>query len=165
MNSSPRFVRNPELPWLPTRAKADLSARELERQWGEPAFMNEFFLGLNPSASEEEARSMARVLRVAVSPGSAAAYVRMNHDVDVCPVLPSIRVPTLILQREGAHWDVRSSRYLAGHIPGARLVELPGADFLPFIGDQELLFTELEAFLAEASEDRLWQAERHCPGS
>jgi len=77
----------------------------------------------------------------------------------VCPVLPSIRVPTLILQREGAHWDVRSSRYLAGHIPGARLVELPGADFLPFIGDQELLFTELEAFLAEASEDRLWQAE------
>jgi class 3 adenylate cyclase/pimeloyl-ACP methyl ester carboxylesterase len=159
MNSSPRFVRNPELPWLPTRAEADLSARESERHWGEPAFMNKRFLESNPSASEEEAASIARVLRVAVSPGSAAAYMRMNDDIDVCPVLPSIRAPTLVLQREDAHWDVRSSRYLASHIPGARLVELPGADFVPFLGDQEPLFAELEAFLAEASEDRQWHAE------
>jgi class 3 adenylate cyclase/pimeloyl-ACP methyl ester carboxylesterase len=159
MNSSPRFVRNPELPWLPTRAEADLRARELERRWGEPAFMNKVFLGANPSASEEEARSIARVLRVAVSPGSAAAYVRMNDDIDVCEVLPSIRVPTLVLQREEAPWDARSSRYLADHVSGARLVELPGADFVPFLGDQQPLFAELEAFLAEASEGRQWQAE------
>lgn len=159
MNSSPRFVRNPELPWLPTRAEADLRAREFERGWGEPAFMNKVFLGANPSASEEEAVNITRTLRVAVSPGSAAAYVRMNDDVDVCDVLPSIRVPTLVLQREGAPWDVRSSRYLAGHVPGARLVELPGADFVPFLGDQEPLFAELEGFLAEASEGRQWQAE------
>lgn len=159
MNSSPRFVRNPELPWLPTRAEADLRAREFERGWGDPAFMNKVFLGANPSASEEEAVNITRTLRVAVSPGSAAAYVRMNDDVDVCDVLPSIRVPTLVLQREGAPWDVRSSRYLAGHVPGARLVELPGADFVPFLGDQEPLFAELEGFLAEASERRQWQAE------
>lgn len=159
MNSSPRFVRNPELPWLPTRAEADLRAREFERGWGEPAFMNKVFLGANPSASEEEALNITRTLRAAVSPGSAAAYVRMNDDVDVCDVLPSIRVPTLVLQREGAPWDVRSSRYLAGHVPGARLVELPGADFVPFLGDQEPLFAELEGFLAEASEGRQWQAE------
>jgi class 3 adenylate cyclase/pimeloyl-ACP methyl ester carboxylesterase len=159
MNSSPRFVRNPELPWLPTRAEADLRAREFERGWGDPAFMNKVFLGANPSASEEEAVNITRTLRVAVSPGSAAAYVRMNDDVDVCDVLPSIRVPTLVLQREGAPWDVRSSRYLAGHVPGARLVELPGADFVPFLGDQEPLFAELEGFLAEASEGRQWQAE------
>jgi class 3 adenylate cyclase len=121
--------------------------------------MNKVFLGANPSASEEEAVNITRTLRVAVSPGSAAAYVRMNDDVDVCDVLPSIRVPTLVLQREGAPWDVRSSRYLAGHVPGARLVELPGADFVPFLGDQEPLFAELEGFLAEASEGRQWQAE------
>ena len=159
MNSSPRFVRNPELPWLPTRAEADLRAREFERGWGDPAFMNKVFLGANPSASEEEAVNITRTLRIAVSPGSAAAYLRMNDDVDVCDVLPSIRVPTLVLQREGAPWDVRSSRYLAGHIPGARLVELPGADFVPFLGDQEPLFAELGGFLAEASEGRRWQVE------
>jgi class 3 adenylate cyclase/pimeloyl-ACP methyl ester carboxylesterase len=159
MNSSPRFVRNPELPWLPTRAEADLLAKKFELRWGEPSFMDNMFLGANPSASQEEARSIARVLRVAVSPGSAAAYVRMNDDVDVCDVLPTIRVPTLVLQREGARWDVRSSRYLADHVPGARLVELPGADFVPYLGDQEPLFAELEAFLAEASEGRQWQME------
>jgi class 3 adenylate cyclase len=83
----------------------------------------------------------------------------MNDDVDVCHVLPSIRVPTLVLQREQAHWDVRSSRYLAEHIPGARLVELPGADFNPHIGDQEQLFAELEGFLADVGEGKQWQVE------
>jgi class 3 adenylate cyclase len=159
MNSSPRFVRNTELPWLPTRAESESRAEDFERRWGDPAFFDETFRAANPSASEEEARISARVLRVAVSPGSAAAYVRMNDDVDACGVLPSIRVPTLVLQREQAHWDVRSSRYLAEHIPGARLVELPGADFGPHLGDQEQLFAELEGFLADVSEGKQWQVE------
>src|SRR5439155_1449731 len=128
MNSSSRFVRSPELPWLPTRAEAEQRADEFERRWGEPAFMDGLLRASNPSITEEDARSFARLLRISVSPGSAAAYVRMNDDVDVCHVLPSIRVPTLVLQRERAPWDVRSSRYLAEHIPGAWLVELPGAD-------------------------------------
>src|SRR5262245_15578680 len=124
LNSSPRFVRNPELPWLPTLSDTDAQAEEFERRWGDPAFMGEGFRAMNPSASDEDIRANARLMRIAVSPGSAAAYVRMNVDVDVCHVLPSIRVPTLVLQREGAPWDVRSSRYLAERIPGARLVEL-----------------------------------------
>jgi class 3 adenylate cyclase/pimeloyl-ACP methyl ester carboxylesterase len=159
MNSSPRFVRNIDLPWLPTRAEAESRADEFERSWGDPAFFAEAFRGANPSASEEEARITARVWRLAVSPGSAAAYVRMNDDVDVCGVLPSIRVPTLVLQREHADWDVRSSRYLAEHIPGARLVELPGADFGPHLGDQEQLFGELESFLSDVSGGKQWQVE------
>ena len=68
------------------------------------------------------------------------------------------RVPTLVVQRESAHWDVRSSRYLAAHIPGARLVELPGADFVPYLGDQEQLFAELESFLADVREEQ-WPTE------
>jgi class 3 adenylate cyclase/pimeloyl-ACP methyl ester carboxylesterase len=159
MNSSPRFVRNPELPWLPTRAEAESHAEDFERRWGDPTFFDEIFRTANPSASDEEVRSSARVLRVAVSPGSAAAYVRLNDDVDVCDVLPSILVPTLVLQREESLWDIRSSRYLADHIAGARLVELPGADFVPYLGDQEQLFAELEAFLADVGEGKKWQVE------
>jgi class 3 adenylate cyclase/pimeloyl-ACP methyl ester carboxylesterase len=158
MNSSPRFVRNPELPWLPTLAETQSRAEAFERRWGEPALFEEFRRA-SPSVSDEEARNIARVLRSAVSPGSAAAYVRMNIDVDVCQVLPSIRVPTLILQREEAPWDIRSSRYLAEHIPGAWLVELPGADFLPYLGEQEQLFSELQAFLADVGEGTHRQVE------
>jgi class 3 adenylate cyclase len=74
----------------------------------------------------------------------------MNVDVDVCDLLPLIRVPTLVMHRKDAgNWGVRSGRYLADHIPSARWVELPGADFLPALGDQETLFAALESFLAD----------------
>jgi class 3 adenylate cyclase len=79
----------------------------------------------------------------------------MNDDVDVCDVLPLIRVSTLVLHRkDGGGWDVRSGRYLAQHIGGARLVELPGADFSPQIGEQGQLLSELERFLADVAEGK-----------
>ncbi len=155
MNSSPRFVRSPNLPWLPTREETQRQADEAERRWGDPAFAYEFLSAANPSATDEELRTASRVLRLSVSPGAAAAYIRMNIDVDVCDLLPLIRVPTLIMHRkdEGA-WDIRSGRYLADHIPGSRFVELPGADFTPARGDQEKLFDELESFLADVAAGR-----------
>jgi class 3 adenylate cyclase len=84
----------------------------------------------------------------------------MNIGVDVCGVLPSIRVPTLVMHRKGGGgWDIRGGRHLADHIPGARLVELPGADFVPSLGDQELLFSELEGFLQAVGQGTQWHAE------
>ena len=150
MNASPRFVRSPNLPWLPAREETQRRADDFERRWGDPIFTYEFIGTTNPSAPEEERQDIARVFRLSVSPGAAAAYVRMNIEVDVCDVLPLIRVPALVMHREkGGGWDIRSGRYLAEHIPGARFVELPGADFLPSLGEQEPLFAELESFLAE----------------
>ncbi len=160
MNSSPRFVRSPELPWLQTRAEAELFVKEIERGWGEAAFMDGWLRELNPGVTDEEARHLARLLRVAVSPGSAAAYVRLNLDTDVCDVLPLVRVPTLVMHRkETSSWDIRSGHYLADQIPGARLLELPGADFSPHLGDQETLFAALESFLDDVVQGRQWEAE------
>jgi class 3 adenylate cyclase len=71
-----------------------------------------------------------------------------NGAHDVRPHLPSIRVPTLLLHRTGDQMiDVRHSRYIAEHVPGARLVELPGNDSLPMVGDTESLLGEIEEFL------------------
>ena len=150
MNASPRFVKSPTLPWLPTREETERQADDWERHWGDPAFAQKILAGLNPSATDAEIRSIARVVRLSVSPGAVAAYIRANIDVDVCDVLPLIRVPTLVMYRKDvAAWDIRSGRYLAEQIPGARFVELPGADFSPGLGDQETLFAELEAFLGD----------------
>src|SRR5262245_6873904 len=150
MNASPRFVKSPSLPWLPTREETQRRADEAERRWGDPAFAYEFLRTSNPSAPDDELRSIAHGFRLSVSPGAAAAYIRMNLDVDVSEVLPLIRVPTLVMHRkDGGGWDVRSGRYLAEHIPGSRLVELPGADFSPAVGEQEPVFVELESFLAD----------------
>jgi class 3 adenylate cyclase len=160
-NSAPRFVRSPELPLLETRAAQERRLDELRRRWGEPAFQEERLREGNPSATLEERQSIGRVFRLSVSPGAAADYFRMFLDVDVRDVLPSIRVPTLVLYRsEIAVAPMQSTgRYLAERIPGARLVALPGADMAAPLGDQERLFAELELFLAQVVEGKAWQAE------
>jgi pimeloyl-ACP methyl ester carboxylesterase len=57
--------------------------------------------------------------------------INMLREIDVRPILPAIRVPTLILHAtKDATVDVRDARYMAEHIPGSKLVELPGADHL-----------------------------------
>jgi hypothetical protein len=83
------------------------------------------------------------------SPGAAVALTRMNAAIDVRAVLPTIRVPTLVLHRTGDRClKVEEGRFLAEHIPGARFVEQPGEDHLPFVGDQEAMLTAIEDFLA-----------------
>jgi class 3 adenylate cyclase len=84
--------------------------------------------------------------------GAATTMYRWVTELDVRSVLPSIRVPTLVLQRAGAlHHRAAFGRYLAEHIPGAKYVELPGADTLPFsAGDFGPLLDEVEEFLTGA---------------
>jgi class 3 adenylate cyclase len=160
VNSTPRFVRSPEFPWLPTRAGWERWTEETVRHWGDRALFAERFGRGSPSATEEEREGFARVVRLSVSPGSMAAYLRMNLDVDVCDVLPLIRVPTLVMHRTNIEFgDIRNGRYLAEHIPGARLVELPGRDFAPQLGDSDRLFAELEGFLKEVVEGAPWEVE------
>jgi len=160
INTAPRMVRTPELPWLPSRAEREREIDGLERHWGDPEAAAERFGRGSPSATEDERRGFARVMRLSVSPGSAAAYIRMNLDVDIRDVLPLIRVPTLVMQRtEIEVLDSRNGRYLAEHIPGARLVELPGRDFAPQLGDPDSLFAALESFLKDVVEGEPWEAE------
>jgi class 3 adenylate cyclase len=161
INSVPRYVRSPELPWLPTRAEREREIEEVARRWGDREAAAKQFGRGSPSATEEERRGFARVMRLSVSPGSAAAYLRMNLDVDICDVLPLIRVPTLVMYRTemDVRLDTRSGRYLAEHIPGARLAELPGRDFAPQLGDPDRFFAELESFLKEVVEGEAWEAE------
>jgi hypothetical protein len=72
----------------------------------------------------------------------------MIAEIDVRAALPQIRVPTLLLHRTGDRAvDVEASRYAAGRIPRARLVELPDGDNPPFVGDSEAVAAEIEEFL------------------
>jgi class 3 adenylate cyclase len=82
------------------------------------------------------------------SPAMARQLFAMYPQADVRDILPTIHVPTLVLHRRGDHLiSVEVGRYLAAHIPGARLVELDGADHLFFVGDTDQLLAEVEEFL------------------
>jgi hypothetical protein len=87
--------------------------------------------------------------RAAASPGAVRALMEMNSLIDVRALLPTIRVPTLVVHR-GTDFDARveEGRYIAARIPGARFVELPGADH--FVGiDPDQILDVVEPFLAE----------------
>jgi pimeloyl-ACP methyl ester carboxylesterase len=139
-NSTPRSTRAPDMPWLRTRSAVEQRIEEITRHWGEPSFHGELLKAIAPSATEEDLRASARVSRLGSSPGAWAAYARMNLDVDVRDVLPTIGVPTLVICRTDVALPpgvLQGGRYMADRIPGARLVELPGADAPPYSGTQK----------------------------
>jgi class 3 adenylate cyclase len=86
--------------------------------------------------------------RLAATPGSARDMMAGLRDLDIRDLLPTIRVPTLILHRAEETWvRVDHSRYLAEHIPGAKYVELPGGDHWPWMGDSDAVIDEIEEFV------------------
>ena len=78
-------------------------------------------------AGSDDNRLVARYERLAGTPTAAAAVARMMYATDVRDVLPTISCPTLVVHSE-THpiWPIEGARYLAEHIPGARMIELPG---------------------------------------
>ncbi len=142
----PRMSWAPDYEWALRPEEREAGAK---RPWGDGSRI----LTLAPSlaADPRAVRWFARLERLAASPGTAAKLLRMNAEVDVRAVLPSIQAPTLVLHR--AHdkaIDIRHSRYLAEHIPGARYVELPGDETLSFGRDSDALLDEIEEFLTGA---------------
>jgi class 3 adenylate cyclase len=147
--STPRMTKAPDYDWPPTREEREEWVEPLRESWGS----GERVMSLALSAGDDvRLRAWAgRLERLAASPGTAVAFYRMHNEIDVRPVLASIQAPTLVLHRAGDQYiDVRHSRYLADHIPGAKFVELPGTDTLLFSGDQDALLAEVEEFLTGA---------------
>jgi class 3 adenylate cyclase len=140
----------PDYPWAWTPSVWDSYIAELRDRWGTREFFHELIAMSAPSMAHDEAYStwQATYFRLAASPSAAMAIESMYRDVDISHVLPSIRVPTLVLHRTGdAIEPVEGARYVADHVPGARFVELSGADHVPWAGNQDALTGEIERFL------------------
>jgi pimeloyl-ACP methyl ester carboxylesterase len=93
-------------------------------------------------------RWWARFERLVATPSAYRELALIFNDLDVRAVLPAIQAPTLVVQRVGDRiTPVSQARFLAATIPGARLVELPGEDHIPFLGDAGALVDEIEEFV------------------
>jgi len=144
--TTPRFSAAPDFRfgWSFEDYQTRLDA--IERNWGAAALI-EYFA---PSAVEDEqVRAVwSRFQRAGASPGMARAVLQALSEIDVRSILDTVRVPTLILHRTDERVaTVHGARLMAQTIPDARLVELPGQDHLPFVGDWEVLIDEIEEFL------------------
>lgn len=137
----------PDYPWgFDEEAHRKILA-SYETKWGTADFG---LRALAPSsAADERFRSWyAEACRFAGTPASALAWFRITMEIDIRDVLPAIRVPTLVLhRRDDRVVPVEAGRYLAEHIPGARYVEIDGADHFPFEGDSAAMVGVVEEFL------------------
>jgi class 3 adenylate cyclase len=149
-NAFANATRKPDMPWLASPEEYASWVDESERRWSDVEYWDEMFAHSPSLETREQRLEFARPIRLSVSPGNMAQYLRLNADVDVRHVLPSVRVPTLVLFRSEVGDRVAlTARYLADRIPTARLVELPGRDLIPLVFDRESLLAEFKSFLED----------------
>jgi len=143
----------PDYDWAPKPEDRARTLEVLASQWGQGMIG----AGIAPSkASDPDFIAWAgRMERYSASPGTIRKIQDVVGGTDVRHVLPSIRVPTLVMhRRDDTFLKVEHSRYLAEHIPGARYVELEGRDSLFSVGDVDALLGEIEEFLTGARQVR-----------
>ncbi len=139
-------IWSPDYPWAPTPEKREQEYALVESEWG--GLMDLAHYVPSKIDDEEFARRLATYMRRAASPGAAVALLRMNTQIDIRAILPTISVPTLVIHRTGdLDVNVEEGRWLAEQIAGARFVELPGDDHLPWVGDQDAILDEIQEFL------------------
>lgn len=127
---------------------APRSGDEARERWGTRELSEDFARAVYPSVAGDPdfLRWHADYLRFAASPGAAAEFFRMLRDTDVSDVLPTIRVPTLVIYRAERR---NAALRVADLIPGARAVQIPG-DGGAWIGDEVPI--EVERFLSGQEE-------------
>ena len=140
-----RFSWDSDYPWgFTTEALAGFR-KAVEESWGTGLSLSVFAPSVADDARFRE--GWGRCERRGASPGSVCALMRMDAEIDVRDILPTVRIPTLVMHRTGDRLTpVGGARYTAARIPGARFVELPGDDHL-FVGDQDAILDEVEEFL------------------
>jgi class 3 adenylate cyclase len=139
-------VWSPDYPWAPSPEQRQRDTELIAREWAGEMDVAQ----LAPSAVADPAlmRRITTFFRRSASPGAAVALNRMNAQIDTRSVLPTIRVPTLVIHRVGdREVNVEEERWIASQIPDAKYVELAGDDHLPWIGDSDLLLVDVEEFL------------------
>ena len=151
MGSYARRNWAPDYP-IGRKPEHDTWLRPTAEQWGEYA-ARRFLAERAPSIAEdpEAIEWYTSYLVRGASPSAVAAITDMNEEIDVRPVLPTVRVPTLVLHRQQEYLR-EASRYMGERLPGAHVVEVPGVDHLPWEGDQKAVLDQIELFLGGLDE-------------
>jgi class 3 adenylate cyclase len=145
--AAPRMAWAPDYTWgLPPEMYTDEVKEAVLEGWGDGVLLDLFA----PSCAEDERMRevWGTFQRVGASPSMGVATLQAMMNIDVRDILPSVRVPTLLIHRAGDRAvPAKSSRFMSEHIPNAKYVELEGEDHLWFVGDVDAIFDEVEEFL------------------
>jgi class 3 adenylate cyclase/pimeloyl-ACP methyl ester carboxylesterase len=144
----------PDYPWAWTdeefQADIDRIEQGIRSGWAGDDYYGNWLKEFVPSLVDDPASRtwLLRHFRLGHGPGASLARLRMEHEVDVRSVLPTIRVPTLVMnRREDRVADFEEGRWLSQQISGASFIELDGIDNPPWAGDQGAILREIGKFL------------------
>jgi len=133
--------------WFPTDEKLKRFFEYVEKSWGTGANIGVWA----PSMKDDPAfrEWFAKRERASASPSAVTALMRMNMMIDISGILPYVHVPTLVVHRtDDPVVSIDGGRHLASNIPNARLLELPGVNHFPFLGDDsDEITNEVAEFL------------------
>lgn len=147
----PKRLQSDDYPWAPSMSERLQFFEQVRSRWGGAVDIGR----LAPSSAGDPQFSdwFASYLRRSASPGAALALAQMNTQIDVRPILGTIQARTLVINRTAdAESAIEGARYLAAQIPGAQLLELPGADHLPWVGAVEEVLRAIESFVSHHSQ-------------
>ena len=154
IGSNAKWTRDDDNPMGADRGETERWFSQVEKEWGGPISIEP----LTPSMAHDEKyrRWWAKFLRSSASKADAIALLRMSMDTDLRPVLPTISVPTLVLQAK----DDRSNTFergrdLAERIPGSIFVEMDCCDHAPWGNCSETIVREVQKFLGEKAGPRV----------
>jgi class 3 adenylate cyclase len=156
----PRSTWSPDYPDAPRREDLLRIIEERERTFGTREDVEKRVDWLAPSLRGDEAfvEWYSRFDRLSASPSAIGQLLRMNMEIDLRHALPTIRVPTCFIHRVGDSVPIENSRYMAARVPGAELVELPGADHAAFV-DADQILEPIHEFLRRVWDARAWEQE------
>jgi len=133
-NTTARYLVAPDYPIGMTREQAEQYLNLFRASWGTEDFVKLF----SPNYDAHSLRMSARLLRGAATPREAAAHFGYLFNFDARPVLRSINVPTIVMHCVGQKLlPLAHGRYIADHIAGAQLVELPGTEVTSLFSAQD----------------------------
>jgi pimeloyl-ACP methyl ester carboxylesterase/DNA-binding CsgD family transcriptional regulator len=145
-----RSLAAPDYPQGGDPERAAALTTLVRSEWGTGSrILTNVFL---PEVDDHLAAWFTRWQRVGLTPAAAARSREANAAVDIRSLLPTIAVPTLVIERRGDFLDAGKSRYIAAHLPNVRFVSLDGEHHVPFLGDWWPITDAIEAFLADTPE-------------
>jgi class 3 adenylate cyclase len=143
-----RWTQTDDYPWGLTREEHERMLQDLREGWPSKEYLTGPGAGLGNAVDPAYLDWFVRYAQAGASPAAALALEEMNADVDVREILPSIRVPTLVMNRTGDPIaSVDAARDMAHRIPGAQLVEFPGATHSMFTIEPEQVIAVIEEFV------------------